>query len=149
MLCGKLPLLVYWKLSIMTVPLTSNKALEVNLKRWNYTRNQQYFSHKHPLKFWDGIGVTLLCSVICPEKTCATAFIANQIHTLTNHNLVTHVFLCTRQFACFYFVFPLVLWGVFLSSDWSFWLLYFWFLWHSIWKSYLLKFPLACCCFCR
>ena len=49
----------------------------------------------------------------------------NQFKTKTNHDLVARVFPCFRQFVCLYFEFSLALKVIFISSDWSFRLLWF------------------------
>ena len=43
----------------------------------------------------------------------------------TNHDLVARVFPRFRQFGCFYLEFSLALRDIFLSSDWTLWLLRF------------------------
>ena len=45
--------------------------------------------------------------------------------TKTNHELVARVFPRFRQFGCFYLEFSLALGDIFLSSDWTSWLLRF------------------------
>ena len=58
------------------------------------------------------------------RKTLATLS-TNQFKTKTNHDLVARVFPRFRQFVCLYFEFSLALRVIFISSDWSFRLLWF------------------------
>ena len=65
--------------------------------------------------------IALLCSV---QKTGVTLS-KIRIQTLNQPYLVARVFPRFRQFGCFYLEFSLALRDIFLSSDWTLWLLRF------------------------
>ena len=68
--------------------------------------------------------VVLFFALWLVQKTLATLS-TNQFKTKTNHDLVARVFPRFRQFVCLYFEFSLALRVIFISSHWSFRLLWF------------------------
>ena len=68
--------------------------------------------------------LTLLCDWF---RKLTPSSQASWCKTHTNHNLVTRVFPCFSWFASFHFDFSLAVQGIFLSSDWSLWILWSWF----------------------
>ena len=69
----------------------------------------------------------LLCSVIGSERKLAPLFQPIRGKNKTYHDLVARVFPRFKQFGCFEFDFSLGVIGIFPSSDWLLWLLWFWF----------------------
>ena len=80
----------------------------------------------------------LLCSVIGPERKLAPLFQPIRGKNKTYHDLVARVFPRFKQFGCFEFDFSLGVIGIFSSSNWLLWLLWFWF--HEIQSKIALKY---------
>ena len=65
--------------------------------------------------------------MIGPERKLAPLFQPIRCKTIAYHDLVARVFPRFKQFGCFEFDFSLGVIGIFPSSDWLLWLLWFWF----------------------
>ena len=65
--------------------------------------------------------------MIGPERKLAPLFQPIGCKTKAYHDLVARVFPRFKQFGCFEFDFSLGVIGIFPSSDWLLWLLWFWF----------------------